>query len=138
MSQDRDDRTKLARLADAFMQDILSAPDADVIAEVGREGIERAGTIFIEVKMNLSKQLLAKAKAEHEAWRSSAPTRHVIAFNSASARDQFESIRRGDPDFNQKITLAARNGKAPSDADVDGIVEDWADLQRLDGDGTTE
>jgi hypothetical protein len=138
MSQDRDDRTKLARLADAFMQDILSVPDANVIAEVGREGIQRATTIFIEVKMNLSQQLLTKAKAEHEAWRSSAQSRHANAFDQSAARDQFEKIRRGDPNLNQKITLAARNGKAPSDADVDGIVDDWADLQRLDGESTTE
>jgi hypothetical protein len=41
-------------------------------------------------------------------------------------------MRRADSGFNQRITLAARNGKAPTDNDKDGLIEDWADLQKLD------
>jgi hypothetical protein len=137
MSQNHDDRAKLARLADALMQDILATPEADILAEVDDEGIERARTILIEVKMNLSRQLLTKAKAKHEAWRST-QSRSAIPPDRSATRDRFEKIRRGDPEFNQKVTLAARNGKAPTDADVDGLIDDWADLQGLDGEGTTE
>ena len=137
MSQDRKAREKLVLLADALMQDILETSDIDIVAEVDREEIDHARTILIEVKMSVSAQLLTKARAQHEAWnvrrlRTTTPLDH------STARDRFEKIKRGDPEFNHKIILAARNGKAPSEADVDGIAEDWADLQRLDGEGTEE
>ena|SRR6476620_1539673 len=137
MSQDGKAREKLGLLADVIMQDILETSDVDIIAEVDREEIDRARAILIEVKMNISKQLLTTAKAQHEAW-SVTRLRTVIPLDDSTSRDRFDKIRRGDPEFNQKITLAARNGKAPSKTDVDGIAEDWADLQRLDGEGTTE
>lgn len=133
MSQDRTAREKLTQLADAILQDILETPDADIVAEVDSADIERARAIFIEVKMNVSKQLLIKAKAEHEAWGAS--REHTVnSINRSSARDRFEKkVRRGDPDLNQKLTLAARNGKSPSESDIAGMADDWADLQRLDG-----
>jgi hypothetical protein len=137
MSQDQSAREKLARLADAIMQDILETPDADIIAEVDSADIERARTILIEVKMNVSKQLLSKAKAQHEAW-SISRTQSVVTFDRSTAHGQFERIRRGNSQFDQKITMAARSGKAPTDRDIEGIAEDWADLQRLDGEETTE
>ena len=48
MSQDHDAQAKLAKLADALMQDIIATPDAEIVAEVGKEGIERARALFAE------------------------------------------------------------------------------------------
>jgi frataxin-like iron-binding protein CyaY len=132
MSQDRTAREKLTQLADAILQDILETPDADIVAEVDSADIERVRAIFVEVKMNVSKQLLIKAKAQHEAWDASR-VQNGSSFDRSAARDRFERIRRGDPELNQKLTLAARNGKSPSESDIAGMADDWADLQRLDG-----
>jgi hypothetical protein len=137
MSRDHDDRAKLALLADALMQDILATSDADIIAEVDQQSIARARTIIIEVKANLSRRLLSKAKAEHEAW-TMAQSHNTVPFDRETARTRFEKIRRGDPEFNRKFTLAARNGKAPTDKDVEGLIDDWSDLQRLDGKDNSE
>lgn len=131
MSQDREAREKLARLADAVMQDILETPDVDILAEVNRKDIERARTILFEVKMSAAKKLLTEAKVQHEAW-SAARAQTVFSLDRSAARGQFERIRRGDPELHKKMTMAARNGKAPSEADIEGIDEDLADLQRLD------
>ncbi len=137
MSQDDTNRAKLARLADALIEDIMATPDADIIAEVDSASIERARTILIEIKANLSRRRLADAKAQLEAWRT-AQSRSRHAFDRAAARDHFEKIRRADPAFNQKMTMAARNGKEPTDSDKEGLIEDWADLQRLDEQDTLE
>jgi hypothetical protein len=137
MSGDHDDRAKLALLADALMEDILSAPDADILAEIDQQGIARARAIIIEVKVNISKRMLSKAKAEHEAWVA-AQSHDPIPFDRRAARTRFEQIRRGDPEFDRKFTVAARNGKAPTDTDVEGLIDDWADLQRLDGKDVSE
>ena len=132
MSQDKTAREKLTRLADAILQDILETPDVDIVAEVESADIERARALCVEVKMNVSRQLLIKAKAQHEVWVASR-TQDKSSLDRSAARDRFERIRRGDPEFNQKLTLAARNGKSPSDSDIAGMADDWADLQRLDG-----
>jgi hypothetical protein len=137
MSQDHEARRKLTRLADAVMQDILETSDADILAEVDCKDLGEARTILLEIKVNVSKRLLSSAKVQHEAWRSSR-SRSVISFNSSAARERFDSVRRGDPEFNQKITLAARKGKTPSDTDIEGIADDWEDLQSLDGESSTE
>jgi hypothetical protein len=38
----------------------------------------------------------------------------------------------------QHMTIAARKGKAPTDRDKEGLDEDWADLQQLEGQGKSE
>ncbi len=137
MSQDHEARQKLARLADAVMQDILETPDAIIIAEVDREDIEQARAILFEIKMNVSKRLLSGAKAQHEAWNATR-MRTTTSLDSSTARERFDRIRGGDPEFNQKIMMAARKGRAPSDADIEGIADDWADLRRLDDENSVE
>jgi hypothetical protein len=136
MSQN-DDRTKLVRLADALMRDILAVPEDEIVAEIDFAGITQARSIFVEVKRNIANQLLMRAKGELGTWRST-KSRKDVSLGRASVREQFEKLRGGDPQLDRKITLAARNGKQPTDADVDGLIEDWVDLQRFDGEGTLE
>jgi hypothetical protein len=137
MSPDDTNRAKLARLADAIIEDIMATPDADIVAEVGHASIERARTIILEVKRNLSRRALAEAKAQLEAWRS-ARSRAGNTLDRTAARDRFEKIRRADSAFNQKMTIAARKGRDPTDNDKEGLAEDWDDLQHLDEQDTLE
>lgn len=132
MTQTPEARAKLAKLADAFMQDILATPDADIVVEVGKDGIEWARAQLLKAKQELSSRLLIKAKKELEDWKLS-ESKQPVFFNRSAARSQFDKIRAGDMEFDRKMTMAARNGQAPTDTDVDGLADDWADLQRLDG-----
>jgi hypothetical protein len=132
MSQDENHRAKLLRLADALMQDIIASSDADILAEIDVADIKQARAIFIEAKAHVSKRSLITAKIGIDEWRSarSHSSRPPLALNDA--RQCFDKIRRADPNFNQKVLLAARNGSAPTDTDKEGLVEDLADLQRLE------
>jgi hypothetical protein len=103
--------------------------DDDVLAEVGDERIARVQKIITDVASNVSKQALLKAKAEREAWTASQPT----SLPGSAARSQFDQLRRNDRELDQRMTLAARKGEAPSDGDIDGLMSDWEDLKRLDG-----
>jgi hypothetical protein len=132
MSRDHDARAKLAKLADALMQDIMATSDAEITAEVGKDGIERARALFGEVKQEMSRQRLLKAQVELKSWRA-AQSKQSISFDRTEARRRFSKIRAGDTEFDRKMTIAARNGEAPTDADIDGLIDDWADLHRLDG-----
>lgn len=117
--------TKLERLSDALMHDILTTPDAEIILETGQDEIDRARALFGKVKME-------KAKAELDAWKE-AHSKDVVPFDRAAARMKFETIRKGDTQFDRKITIAARNGEAPTDGDIDGLSDDLIDLEKLDG-----
>jgi len=132
MSQDHEKRAKLDKLADAIMQDIIATSDDEIIAEVGKDDVDRARALFIEVKQELSRKLLAKARTELEDWKS-AQGAGRISFDRIEARTRFGKIRADDTDFNRKMTIAARNGEAPTESDIDGLIDDWAELHRLDG-----
>jgi hypothetical protein len=125
MSGDDNARTKLIRLADALMVDIIATPDVEIIAEAGQTAIERARVIFGKAKM-------AKTGLDLK-LRKDSQSKGVVPFDRATARERFDKIRAGDTEFERKMTLAARNGEAPTDADIDGLSDDLADLQRLDG-----
>ena len=67
-----------------------------------------------------------------ESWKEER-SKDVVPFDRATARKQFERIRKGDTEFDRKLTMAARNGDAPTDGDIDGLSDDLIDLQQLGG-----
>jgi hypothetical protein len=137
MSQDESHRAKLMRLADALMEDVLSASDEDILAGVDIAHIERGRTILVEVKACVSQQFLGTARTQLEDWRS-LRLREAGRLDKFETKERFEQIQRDDPVFKQKMTIAARNGKAPTDNDKEGLVEDLTDLQRLEDEDTIE
>jgi hypothetical protein len=132
MSRDHDDHTKLLRLAEAFAESILAMSDDDVLAEVSDERIARVQKIVTDVASNVSMQALLKARADREAWTASRPS-SVVSLAGSNARSQFDQLRRRDRELDQRVTLAARKGKAPTDRDIEGLMGDWEDLKGLDG-----
>lgn len=137
MSATDKERQKIGRLADAILDDVVSTSDAEILAEVDAADIKEGRLILIEAKANASHRLLADAKAEFTAWRS-AQSRRQRPRSPSGAEHTFQKFRREDPAFNQHMTIAARKGKAPTDRDKEGLDEDWADLQKLEGQDESE
>jgi hypothetical protein len=137
MSQDEVNRAKLARLADAIIDDVMAMSDDEIIAEVGHSDIERARALFTEAQTLISRQLLVKARSELEAWRNT-QANGSSSLDRPPARECFEKLRNADPTFNQKMTMAARNGREPTDRDQEGLIDDWEELKRLDERDTSE
>jgi hypothetical protein len=131
MTGDHDDRIKLLRLAEAVAENLLAMSDEDVLAEVDDEQIAHVQKIVADVAANVSKQALFKAKAEREAWTASRPD-NVVSLPRSAARSQFDQLRRNDRELDKRVTLAARKGTAPTDEDIEGLMNDWEDLKRLD------
>lgn len=132
MSQDRDDSTKLSRLAEAFAESLLAMSDDEVLAEVDEGRLAHVQKIITDVTSDFSRRTLMKAKADREAWTASRPS-SAASLPRSVARSQFEQLRRSDRELDQRMTLAARKGKAPTDRDIEGLMSDWEDLKRLDG-----
>ena len=56
-----------------------------------------------------------------------------MGFDRQAVRARFERIRARDPDLASRMMLAARKGEGLSDSDMDGLLEDLARLEGLDG-----
>jgi hypothetical protein len=126
----KDARDALRRLADSLAEDILNAPDQEIL-EGAKEIYGSADKLaadmlklFEQTASEQGKARLAAARAAVAAdrRRPSKPVR----IDAAEARRRFQRIIAADPDAMR--TLAARKGEEPSDEDVRSAVEDFEEL----------
>jgi hypothetical protein len=129
------DQEALARLNRALVGDILAASDESILAEVEEEGSDPAAIagvtrdLFEKAALANRKTLLAEARvavAADRRRRSAA----VLSLEAFAARRHLERLLAQHPETAQKLTLAARKGKARnfSDDEVFGLLEDFEDL----------
>ena len=129
MTGGRKERDALDRLTAALVDEILTASDDEIIADVQADGMtpEDAAaatrTLFEKAFAGVAKRRLTEAKravAHHRARSvASAPL-----LDPAEARRRLERSLSQDP----HLTLAARRGQGFSDDDVKGIIEDLREL----------
>lgn len=124
-----DERAVLDRLADALVEDILSASDEEILAEA-REDTENPAkmiaatrAVFERTLLGEGKARLAQARADLQRDREQG-TASVRSLSPQDARRQLQSVLKQDPELENKLTLAARNGEGLSDEDVYGMLED--------------
>jgi hypothetical protein len=129
-------RDELLRIEDALVRSIVDASEADLREDLAAAG-EDSGTCLTEfdaavvrAKAAAAKQRLDRAKAQAAAWR--AGKSKVVPFDREAVRARFESIRARDPELASKMMMAARKGQGMSDSDMDSLLEDLAELDRLE------
>lgn len=127
-------RAALDRLAQALVDDVLTATDAEILAEAKEDGTDPAATaarlkgIYRNALANAGKARLAAAKAAVGADRRSARPGIITALDPTAARARLEAVLKRDPETLNKLTLAARKGEGLSDADVQGLLDDLEEL----------
>jgi len=125
-------RLALARLENALVEDILAASDDEIAAEIvevhGDPKKVAAATraVFEKALAGMGKARLAAARAAVDASRRRPAT--VVALDPAAARRRLDKLMATDPEVASKLTLAARKGSSPSDADVRSMLEDLEEL----------
>ena len=130
------DRAALDRLADALVDDILNASDEDILAEIA-ETYGDPDKLTVQMRILFEKTLhetgkskLAAAKKAAVTARRAGPT--VVRLDSAEARRRYERMVAGDPELSAKLTMAARKGEGESERDIEGAIEDLAELGAFD------
>jgi len=124
-----DERAALDRLADALVEDILSASDEEILAEA-RQDTESPEKMVAATRAVFGRALLREAKARLSSARAAVQrerqqgTSSVRSLSSQDARRQLQSVLKQDPELEGKLTLAARKGEGLSDEDVYGMLED--------------
>jgi len=131
------DREQLDRIEDALVEAILAASEEELRDDMKARGedpdkcLARIEETIAAAKAACAKRRFDRAKSELKDWR--AGKGNVVGFDRETARAKFEKIRARDPELASKMLMAARNGQGLSESDMEGMLEDLAKLERLDG-----
>jgi hypothetical protein len=127
---------ELERIEDALVESLLDAAGEDVRKEIVSSGgdpeavVAAVDATITSARTKSAQARLDQARAELSAWRSKSGPASVLERNAALAR--FERLRSGNFDPDSKMMMAARKGEELSDSDLDGVIEDIAELERLE------
>jgi hypothetical protein len=129
----------LEAIEDAFVQSILDADGHTLREEFGAAGLDpdhlisEIGSTIECAKGLCAKQRLETAKTELVAFRSR--DRGLTSTEREAAHRQFERARSGDKGFASKLMMAARKGEGLSDNDLNSVIDDFGELNRLENEG---
>lgn len=127
-----DARDALRRLADALADDVLNAPDSEILedaAEIYGDPEKIASEmvkLFEQTASEQGKERLAAARAAVATDRSRPAA--VVRLPPAEARRRLQQLIAADPETARKLTAAARKGDRLSDDDVQSMLEDFEEL----------
>jgi hypothetical protein len=126
MSNEKD---KLELLDEFLLNEILSMPDDEVIAEAGQPDIASTSAAIEAAKKMAGNMRFAEAKAMMEQDRKAS---HVVSLDRVKARAELASLIGQDKALRGKLTLAARNAAEGQGEDDEGLLDDLAELSNPD------
>lgn len=127
---------ELRQIEDALIESILNCSESELREEMIARGedpekcVAEMDTLIAGAKTASAKRRFEQAKSELQNWR--ARDGKVVGFDREAARARLEKLRAKDPELSAKMMLAARKGKAISDDDMEGLLEDLARLERME------
>ena len=133
IGKDKKERAALDRLADFFVDDILSTSDEDILAEFEEahgdpdQNAADMRALFERSLLRSNKKRLVAAKAGAAESRRPSSVSTTAPIDMQAARARLRSVVDA-PGLPQKITLAARKESELSDLDILGMLEDLEEL----------
>ena len=127
---------ELERIEDALVETLLSASGEELREELTAAGSDPEACVAeVEAAIASARQecwqrRLEGARAALAAWR--AKSGRIDETERARARTQLERLRAGDRGLDAKLMMAARKGEGLSERDLEGLLEDMAELERLE------
>jgi hypothetical protein len=123
----KDDREALDRLMSVLVDDMLNAPEEELIAEIlaeGRNPTEEAEAVRVAIEEAARRCGRSRLKAAKDAlavvWAT--PNQNVVRLDAVAARQRLAAILKQKVDSG--VSLAARNQTQLSDSDVLGMLAD--------------
>lgn len=134
-----DPAKELDELAIALAQEHLDISDEELLREAAEVGDLRS--IFASSKSEVDSILsggtnktLAEARRELVSFKNNLPANSKVVDIDSARKRLTEALGKGAK-AGDKITLAARDGKGVSDADIQGLLDDADELGLFDTDG---
>lgn len=131
------ERAALDRLADAFVNDILTTSDEDILAEF-RESHGDPARHAAEMRDLFEKSIIAANKRRLTAAKAGAAAARAPVAALADIADARRRLRAvlDAPDLPTGLTLAARKENELSDSDIAGMLDDLRELGIVPPGGT--
>ena len=129
-------REELERIEDALVESILEASGDALRQELTEAGgepdalIAEVDSAIAGARSESARRRLETARREFEAWRAS--SEEITGPERDAARSRLEQIRTGDRRLDSKMMMAARKGEGLSESDLEALIEDMAELERLE------
>jgi hypothetical protein len=126
---------ELERIESALIDSLMNCAEQDLREELAAAGgdpdvcIAEIEAAIARAQSECVRRRMEAARAELAAWREK--TKAATGDKSEGARARFERMRAGS-DISPKMMLAARNGKNLSERDLQSLLEDIAELERLE------
>ncbi|NOU41408.1 MAG: hypothetical protein HOO85_09095 [Methylotenera sp.] len=136
----KDPRYQLRKLSDLFINDLFATPDADILAEAAQDASlknagERAKATYQRALLMTGQNKLKEARHAIDLARDNAKAGlDMNHMDIGRARKILEKLAANDPTFDIKVTLAARNLREITDAEVLSIIMDLKRLGALPAD----
>ena len=118
------DEKKLRILDDLVLSELLAMSDEELLRLASADEIEATRKRLEAATVQAAKIRLGRARAAIAADRAGAHSASL-----GGRRASLGAVRRSDPTFDKKLTLAARNAGADFQADEASIEEDLAELE---------
>lgn len=127
-------REELERIEDALADSILESTGDELRKEIAETGgnpdelIAGVDSAFASARAACARQRLEAARSELGTWRGGTKAMSPLEREAAQAR--LERVRSGDAGAG--MMMAARKGEGLSESDLEGLIEDMAELERLE------
>jgi hypothetical protein len=127
----------LDHFEDAYIDSILNMSESELDEELREMGFDPDEAVK-QTKAAVDRGILMANKANFARTRSELAHAKARLASSSNLRDRsgaasrFEKIRSGDADLSSRMMMAARKGKGLSEKDIEGILEDLDDLEKLE------
>jgi hypothetical protein len=132
--------TELERISEMVVDDIMHAPDEEIIAEAKAQ-LDDVGRACNEVINVIDRAVLTGNKAKLINARANLNSRgnssesKILQFTLQRKKQILNQFSSSDAQLKQKITMAARNGDGASENDINGIIDDLLELGLIDDEG---
>ncbi len=127
---------ELEHIEDALVENLLGTTGQELREEIAAAGsdpdacIGEIETAITSARAESSRRHLESARAALSAWRAKSGSIGDVEREGAKAR--LQRLRSGDSELDSKMMMAARKGEGLSERDLEGLIEDMAELERLE------
>ena len=127
---------ELERIEKALVESLLNASDHELREDLAAAGKDPDSCVadidaaIARAQAECARSRMETARAELAAWRGQGVKPGKIALEEARAR--LQRLRSGDSALDSRMMMAARKGEGLSESDLEGLLDDLAELERLE------
>lgn len=130
----------LHALADTLVDDLMSLTDAELLAEARNDGVDPEAEAA-ELRSQIAAAMVQSGKARLQAAKAALKQAQAQSMSAASPlriQDRSRVLAQfagNDERLSSRLTMAARNGEAATDRELESIMRDLRDLRAIDDEG---